>query len=313
MKEAHPRASMARLCRLFGITRQAYYKRYLSSSIHQKQESIILDLIKEQRILHPRIGGLKLHSMLVDLVQDHGIKLGRDAMFDILREHNMLIRKRRRTWKTTWSNHAFRKYPNRIREFVPTAPNQLWVSDITYLKITQGHVYISLITDAYSRKIVGYDLANNLGSVNALHALKMAIETSKLPLDKLIHHSDRGIQYCSLEYIRLLNKKHITISMTEKGDPLENAIAERINGIIKNEYLYNEDLPNKTTASKRLDEAVRKYNECRPHLSCNMLPPEQIHDFNQPTKRKWKNYYRKNCKLVNQNQELNQPVNQRQE
>lgn len=287
------------MCWLFGITRQAYYKHYHSSGLQQREDTIVLQQIAEIRSIHPAMGGRKLYSILQRQIQEQGIRIGRDALFNLLRENGLLMRRRRRKVITTWSKHPFRKYRNLIRDFVPTAPNQLWVSDITYLKTQQGFVYLSLITDAYSRKIVGYDLSDNLESVNALQALLMAIQATGEPLSELIHHSDRGIQYCSHDYVGLLQHHHIHISMTENGDPLENAIAERINGIIKHEYLFHQPILNKQHAMKLLNQAVTLYNKHRPHLSCNMLTPEQIHHQHHQPKRLWKNYYKKKTTLVN--------------
>lgn len=245
------------------------------------------------------MGGRKLYALLHTPLRQQGINLGRDAFFDLLRDSGLLIRKRRRKTITTWSKHPFRKYRNLIKNYLPTQPNQLWVSDITYLKTQQGFVYLSLITDAYSRKIVGYDLSDNLESVNALYALQMAIHSTTEPLHNLIHHSDRGIQYCCHDYVRLLQRHHIQISMTENGDPLENAIAERINGIIKNEYLLQQPLLNKQQVMPLLKQAVVAYNQHRPHLSCNMYPPNEIHQQHQQPKKLWKTYYNKNLTLVN--------------
>lgn len=259
----------------------------------------MLQLVAEVRALHPAMGVRKLYSMIQQQIQEQGIQIGRDALFNLLRENGWLLRRRRRKTITTWSKHPFRKYRNLIKEFTPTVPNQLWVSDITYLKTQQGFVYLSLITDAYSRKVVGYDLSDNLESVNTLQALQMAIQSTSEPLTGLIHHSDRGIQYCSHDYVRLLQQHQIRISMTENGDPLENAIAERINGILKHEYLLQQSIQNKQHAMQLLKQAVTRYNNHRPHLSCNMFTPEIIHQQHQQPKRLWKNYYKKRITIVN--------------
>lgn len=237
--------------------------------------------------------------MLQERLCQHHIKLGRDAMFDLLRQEGLLMRKRRRRAAiTTWSGHPYRKYPNLIKGLQVDAPNKIWVSDITYLKTKSGFVYISLITDVYSSKIVGYDLAANLEAVNSLNALRMAITENIGTLDGLIHHSDRGLQYCSHEYIKLLNTRGIRISMTQSGDPLENAKAERINGIIKNEYLNTQTITGLQHAKQMLPVAITAYNQGRPHLSCNMLTPQQIHEHGLKPKKLWKNYYRKNSNIV---------------
>jgi putative transposase len=167
----------------------------------------------------------------------HHFQIGRDAMFDLLSEHGLLITKRkRRGFITTLSKHRFKKYPNIIRDFIPVAPNQLWVSDITYIHLANGFAYLSLITDAYSRKIVGFFLSRDLSAQGPLNALKMALAGNP-NRNGLIHHSDRGVQYCCDAYVKLLLVRKIKISMTQNGDPLENAIAERVNGILKQELL----------------------------------------------------------------------------
>jgi transposase InsO family protein len=201
--------------------------------------------------------------------------------------------------------HWLRKYPNLIKNFVPTAPNQLWVSDITYWKIKTGeHLYISLITDAYSHKIVGYHVAQTLETIESVQALKMALSGLLIVPEshfQLTHHSDRGIQYCSQAYVKLLQDYQIQISMTENGDPLENAIAERVNGILKDEYLETYDVENIKEAKELLSTVIRFYNEERPHMSIGNFTPNQVHLSIKPikTKKLWKNYYPKQTTFVN--------------
>ena len=304
MKSNFPHIGLAKLCGWFGITRQAYYQNNWEGISRTIEEDILLREIKLIRKLHPRMGGRKLYVKLEAFMLEHSIKLGRDGLFDLLTRNNLLIRKRRRKIQTTNSRHRFKKYPNLIRDFVPTAPNQLWVSDITYLKISTGkHLYLSFITDAYSHKVVGYQIAETLEAIESIQALKMAI--SSLSTDshfQLIHHSDRGLQYCSNTYVKLLKENGILISMTENGDPLENSIAERINGILKGEYLETYKITNLTQAKRLLKHTVCLYNNERPHLSIENLTPNQIH--NEKTgikvKRLWKNYYRKKTTFVNQ-------------
>ncbi|MGL4293667.1 MAG: IS3 family transposase, partial [Bacteroidales bacterium] len=208
-----------------------------------------------------------------------------------LRDNGLMIRKRR-TRKTTNSNHNYRKFENLIKDFIPTKPNMLWVSDITYVETENGVVYLSLITDAYSHKIVGWSVGETLEALYPLQALNMALETRKgsIPSD-LIHHSDRGVQYCSHKYVDLLQNHDIRISMTQSGDPLENAVAERINGILKSEWLYHVRLKNLTHAKEYLHEIITYYNQSRPHLSINLLTPEQAHQMQGEIEKKWKNYY----------------------
>jgi putative transposase len=285
MKDSYPSISLARFCRLLGITRQAFYQHFWQLTDVSTEHQLVLDRIKQIRMHHPVIGGRKLYCLLQPFLLEHQIKIGRDALFDLLSAHKLLVRKRKRKAVTTWSNHWLKKYPNLIRNWIPEAPNQLWVADITYVEVKNGFLYLSLITDAYSHKVMGYHIAGTLESVHTTQALKMALAQLP-PCHKLIHHSDRGIQYCSNEYVDLLKQNNIQISMTENGDPLENALAERMNGIIKNEYLQFESL-NKSTAMQILKSTVAKYNEYRPHTSINMLTPERVHQEQLPVNRKW--------------------------
>jgi putative transposase len=249
------------------------------------------------------MGTRKLQVLLADFLLEHQIKMGRDALFDLLARHYMLIRRKRRKVSTTQSGHWFRRYPNLITDICINRINQLWVSDITYLKTKKGFLYLSLVTDACSHKIIGYDLADNLESVNTLNALKMAIRNSKNQdpaIKDLIHHSDQGFQYCSPGYVDLLKSNDISISMSDRGRPLQNAIAERINGIIKHEYLLLKELRDKEQVQKLLIETVETYNKIRPHMSCDMLTPHQAHGFGVSLKRCWQNYYpKKEPQVVN--------------
>ncbi len=226
--------------------------------------------------------------------------MGRDALFDLLAANGLLVRKKRSSIITTCSNHMFKKYPNLIKELVPYGINELWVSDITYWQVNNRFYYISLITDAYSHKIVGYHVAENLSGVHCLQALQMATNTlEETRKYQLIHHSDRGLQYCSNNYIRLLEKYNIAVSMTEHGDPLENAIAERINGILKHEYLDFYNPENINEAMFILSKTIKLYNEQRPHMSIGNLKPDQVHkDKLSGTEKLWKNYYRKQTNVL---------------
>ncbi len=244
------------------------------------------------------MGTRKLYEILESCMLAHQIKMGRDALFDLLAAHNLLVRRRKRKVHTTNSFHWLRKHPNLIRDLHPTSSNKLWVSDITYWKIGQGYAYISLITDAYSHKIVGYQLAESLEAIETIKALKMAISSSKMSLVGLIHHSDRGIQYCSKGYVKLLQDQGIKISMTESGDPLENCIAERINGILKDEYLSCYEIKNVNEAKGLLKRVIQLYNEERPHMSIGYMKPAALHANNQKTEKVWNNYYRKNRMVV---------------
>jgi len=286
MKDSYPFISLVRFCRLLGITRQAYYQHFWHTEDVGTEQEILLDKVKQIRQEHPVIGGRKLYCMLQPFLLEHQIKIGRDALFDLLSVHKLLVRKKRRRITTTWSYHWLKKYPNLIRNWNPQLPNQLWVADITYVPSNKGFLYLSLITDAYSHKVMGYYIASNLESVHTTNALRMALESIN-ETNNLIHHSDRGLQYCSSEYVELLRSKNIQISMTENGDPLENPIAERINGIIKNEYLKHYSITNQSTAMQILERVVTKYNQQRPHQSINMLTPELVHHHKLLVNRKW--------------------------
>lgn len=302
MKNNFSHIGLAKLCGWFGITRQAYYQNNWEGISTTLEEDLIIKRVKEIRENHRRLGTRKLYEMLQPFLLEHQIKIGRDALFNMLSANHLLVRKRKRRVQTTNSCHWLRKYPNLIREFVPTAPNQLWVSDITYWKIKTGaHLYISFITDAYSHKIVGYQVAETMEAIESIHALQMAL--SALGAEShlnLIHHSDRGIQYCSHAYVKELQKNNIRISMTENGDPLENAIAERINGIIKEEYLETYDIDNVKDAKCLLNAVVELYNNERPHMSIGNFTPNTIHHATTKieTIKVWKNYYRKQSTFV---------------
>lgn len=312
MKMDYTHIGLARLCAWFGVTRQAYYQHFWSMTDHVIEEDLIVQEVLQIRKNHRWMGGRKLYEKLYPFMLEHQIKMGRDAFFDLLSYHGLLIRRRKRRIVTTNSSHWLRKYPNLIRDFVPTAPNQLWVSDITYWKINNKDVYINLITDAYSRYIVGYHGAPTLEAIESIKALKMALKTTKNNQpESLIHHSDRGVQYCSSDYVKLLQDNGIEISMTENGDPLENAIAERINGIIKNEYLIDYSVDNIGNAQQLLKKAVELYNYDRPHMSIGNLTPAHVYysKTTLKTERLWKNYYNKRNNFVNEYQDLDIHVN----
>jgi putative transposase len=297
IKDRYPHLGLGRICRLFGLTRQAYYKNIKYQKKVITEDHIVLQLIWSIRKDHPRMGGRKMHFMIREEMDRLNIKMGRDAFFDLLSSEHLLVQQKRRKHITTNSKHWYKKYPNLIREITPDRPNLIWVSDITYIKTNQEFLYLFLISDAYSKKILGYRLAKNLDSTHAVNSLQDAIKNACQPILGLIHHSDRGIQYCSKEYIDLLNKHGIAISMTENGDPLENPIAERINGILKDEYLSAKSNNQSKLDIKQLCNAIEKYNRLRPHLSCEMLTPDVAHRSHGNLKRMWKNYYRKRANL----------------
>jgi putative transposase len=286
MKDSYPSISLVRFCRLLGVTRQAFYQYFWHVEDISTEQQLVLEHIKQIRQEHPVMGCRKLYCMLQSFLLEHQIKIGRDALFDLLSAHKLLVRKRRRRVATTWSYHWLKKYPNLIKNWYPQMPEQLWVADITYVPTSKGFLYLSLITDAYSHKIMGYHIADNLEAIHTTKALEMAI-ASLTKSHQLIHHSDRGLQYCSSEYVELLKRDNFQISMTENGDPLENPIAERINGIIKNEYLKYYSITNQSNAMQLLEKIVWKYNQQRPHQSINMLTPEIVHQQKLLVNRKW--------------------------
>lgn len=256
------------------------------------QHDLLINEVLHIRKTQKRLGGRKLLFKLDLFIQEHQIVIGRDAFFNLLSDRSLLVRKRKRRKPiTTFSDHWMRKHPNLIEGFYPTAPNQLWVSDITYIVVGDGFAYLSLITDAYSRKLVGFYLSLDLSAEGCIKALLMAL--SKNPdLGKLIHHSDRGSQYCCSDYVGILNDNFIRISMTQNGDPRENAIAERVNGILKDE-LFEKIYANYGQAVKGISVAISIYNHQRPHSSIDYLTPIEAHFRSGELKRRWKNYYSK--------------------
>lgn len=239
------------------------------------------------------MGTRKLHLNITPLLQEHGIQIGRDYLFDLLQRHKLLIRRRKRKVITTDSRHWMRKYSNLTIDLRCERPEQLWVSDITYIRMGNQWGYLSLITDAYSRKIMGYSLRMDLSAQGCIDALQMALTSRLYPKRALIHHSDRGSQYCSADYVRILKEHDIAISMTENGDPYENALAERVNGILKTEFNLYSSSGGFDHTCELVKNSITAYNEHRPHSSCDMLTPAQAHLRQGTLKKKWKQYPRK--------------------
>ena len=278
------------LSSLLGYSRQAFYQQKKVAEQSALQEELIIQQVLVIRSRQKKLGTRKLLHLLKPFLLAHKIQLGRDALFELLASNNLLIRKRkRRAPRTTFSDHWMHKYPNLIIGMHVLAPNRLWVSDITYVTLKADFAYLSLVTDAYSRLITGYYLSRNLQAEGCVKALKMAVK--QLPEDHmLIHHSDRGSQYCSTEYVAQLEEKHIAISMTQNSDPRENAIAERVNGILKQELLAV-SYDNFEQAKDGVKNAIAIYNQERPHSSIDMLTPFQAHAISGELKKHWKNYY----------------------
>jgi len=266
-------------CTLFGIDRQVYYRKIKRRIIKQDKAQLVVKMVLEIRTLMPRIGAKKLYYLLGNDLKT--LKIGRDKFIDILRANHLLILPKRSYHITTNSHHRFRKYKNQLLDLQINQPEQVWVSDITYIGKREKPCYLSLITDVYSKKIVGYNVSDNLNTESSLVALRLALKQRKNKEMPLIHHSDRGLQYCSNEYQKILNKNDVQPSMTQNSDPYENAVAERINGILKQEFnidKYNKDLP---IMKQIIKETVDIYNEKRPHLSNHMLTPNQMHQQNK--------------------------------
>lgn len=282
-----PGISKSRLCALFGKTRQGWYDEKDRDRDRQAEEYFVLSQVLKLRQTHKRMGASKLRFLIDGLLRDHRIRMGRDRFYDLLRRHQLLVKPHRRYVRTTDSDHPYIRYPNIAKEILLNKPCQLWVSDITYLRVKEQFAYLSLITDAYSKKVVGWALWPSLSSQGPLKALQMAIATEN-PTANLIHHSDRGVQYCCYEYVNELKNSEIGISMTERGDPYENAIAERMNETFKVEYNLAETFESFRQAEESTRHAIEVYNNLRPHLSCGLLTPNQAHQQQGALPQMWK-------------------------
>lgn len=257
-------------------------------------EHLVLQQIDAIRKYQPRCGGRKLFIMLQSFLQQHHIPMGRDNFFDLLRRNKLLVRKTKRNVYTTNSNHRFYRYPNMAKDFTPLKAHELWVADITFIPLKNRFAYLFLITDGYSRKIVGFHVSDDMKVSSAIVALKKAL-AQKPPETIVIHHSDRGIQYCSTAYVQLLQQHHAHISMTQNGDPYENAIAERVNGILKTE-LISSSYDTIDNASNHIARCITIYNYRRRHSSLNWQIPHEVHQQQEPQIRRWKNYYQTRIK-----------------
>lgn len=280
LRGVYTEASIETLCGLFGKSRQAYYKWHPHELRHAAIKSIALEQVRKIREEAPGMGSHKIYLMLVDIFGRENM-MGRDAFFRLLQENGLTL-PRRKGRRTTYSYHHFHKWPNLVKDFEPDAPNRLWVSDITYILLADGSVcYLHLVTDVFSRKIVGWCLSSTLHARNSLEALDMAISAAVErgdDLSLLIHHSDRGIQYCSHMYVGRLKALGASISMTEDGNPTDNAIAERVNGILKTEYIAGRSLSDTMEAYSAISKAIGHYNSFRPHMSLGYVTPSKVYD-----------------------------------
>lgn len=282
-------------CRLLGVDRQVYYRRKQTISRKQETAELVVKMVMEVRQEMPRLGTRKLYYLLYDKLKE--LRVGRDKLFAILEANRMLIKPTRRYVKTTDSHHRFRKHKNLIAHLVPQRPEQIWASDITYLGNNGDFKYLALVTDIYSKKIMGYDVSDNLNAEGPVRALKMGLKQRMYKDKELIHHSDRGFQYCCDSYQALLKSKEVKCSMTESYDPYANAIAERVNGILKQEFLIEKHRVNLSIMKKLVGNSIKVYNQKRPHHSCYMRTPEQMHKQSKIRIRSYKKTNRTKRKL----------------
>jgi transposase InsO family protein len=274
---------------LFGVNRQVYYRRKQTVKRRKSRAVQVIELVESVRLQMPKIGTRKLYFILEEELKK--LNVGRDMLFRILKANQMLILPKRRYHITTNSHHRFRKHKNLIENVVPEKPEQIWVSDITYVGNRENPMYLALVTDAYSKQIMGHDVSSSLEVSSSLRALKMAVKKRKYKNNILTHHSDRGLQYCSNEYQRLLKRSKLNCSMTESYDPYANAVAERVNGILKSEFIGYKNNHPINIMKKIVDESVEIYNERRPHFSCFYKTPKQMHQQKEIKIKTYKNKY----------------------
>lgn len=262
----------------------------------EKDEVQIKELVGNYRRRMTKIGGIKLYGLLKNEFRSRSIKMGRDKFYAFLKAHQLLVRRTKRAFITTDSKHFFYTSPNRLKEINLNHSEQAWVSDITYIRVQQGHAYLALVTDAYSKKIMGYCLKDNMKVELVKEALQMALKNRSFNHPEIIHHSDRGIQYCCPDFSEYAQNSGMLLSTTQQYDPYENAVAERINGILKYEFGLGNHLPDMTIAQKMLKEAVEIYNNERPHLSLNLCKPVEAHINQNHQYKSYKNERSNLCK-----------------
>jgi len=292
MKAYYKNIGLGVLCGLVGKTRQAFYDTCNRQEKKQFDASIIINLVKREREIAKRIGARRLLEILKDELQEHGITIGLQGFLDILRSNDLLVKRRKRKPKLTDSTHKLPVFPNKARNLQITKSEILWVSDITYVKVFDRFHYLILITDTYSRKVVGYNFGRHQTAKFCCEALSIAITERQHPERPLMHHSDRGSQYCSEDYTTMLKQNMIAISMTENGDPLENPLAERMNRTFKDVFAIDENFPTFDKAKTQIDRAVKYYNERLPHTSIDLLTPIIAHQKTGKLNKQWKNYWR---------------------
>lgn len=273
---------------MFGISKQAYYKRIKSQNSKELKNIQILKIVQNTRKIHPRAGTRKLIEYIKEELVENNIKIGRDALFTLLRNNGLLVRKTKRFHITTDSKHFFYKSPNLLKDTEIKHSEQALVCDITYIKTDQRHAYLALATDPYSKKIMGYAIEDNMRVEMVKNALKMADKNRMFKTEKIIHHSDRGIQYCCPDYSSFAENLGFTLSTTQQYDPYENAVAEWVNGILKYEYGLKHSFVNLKEAQKAVKQAVEIYNTKRIHWSLDFKTPEEVHQ--QYNRIKYKSY-----------------------
>ncbi len=276
---------------MFGITKQAYYQRSKTEKEKEKMHQIILNEVAKIRKRKPKTGTRKLFEEIRPALIKNNIKMGRDALFDLLKYKGLLVRKTKRFHITTDSKHFYYTSPNLIKELIINHAEQVFVSDITYIKTDEGHAYLALVTDAYSKKIMGWSFDDNMKVAMVKDALNMAHNNCKYLHKTIIHHSDRGMQYCCPDYTEFAKNKGFVMSTTQQSDPYENAIAERINGILKYEFGLRKTIVSIAVAKAMIKEAVEIYNNERLHWSLNLKTPQTVH--NEYNKQKYMSYKRK--------------------
>lgn len=275
---------------MFGISKQAYYQRIQADKEQQKVQEVVLREVEKIRKKKPQTGTRKLMEELQPALHKNKIKMGRDALFDLLRYKGLLVRKTKRFHITTDSKHFYYTSPNRIKELEINHSEQVFVSDITYINTDEGHAYLALVTDAYSKKIMGWSFDDNMKVSMVKEALTMAHNNCKYGHKNIIHHSDRGMQYCCPDYTEFAGNRGFVMSTTQQSDPYENAIAERINGILKYEFGLRKTIASIAIARAMIKEAVDIYNNDRLHWSLDLKTPQTVHNtYNQ---QKYKSYKR---------------------
>ncbi|ADB36193.1 IS3 family transposase [Spirosoma linguale] len=278
------------ICKLFGRVRQAWYAATRRQEKVGFQTDAILQEVRRIRRDIPGMGTHKLHHEMQVFLTRHRIKLGRDRLHALLKENGMLAKRKAQKVTTTQSNHTHFKYPNKVKNVIPSRANELWVSDLTYISVGPTYAYLYIIMDAFSRKIVGWSFEKTMHAQGALRSLNMALLARKDISQSLIHHSDRGVQYCSWAYVQRLRQVNATISMTESGDPNENSMAERVLQSLKEDCKLSRTFTSFAAATEGIERAIMAYNTVRPHASLNYLTPHQMHQRKRKVKLRWYPY-----------------------